>query len=75
MTKKIKILLLLLFTSSVFLNSCDKDYEEDVTLNTQQNRNNSNLKVSKVYYKDFKNNSTLLNKIEKTIGKPKPSIN
>ncbi len=74
MTEKIKILLLLL-SQVVFLNSCDKDYEEDVTLTTQQNSNNSNLKVSKVYYKDFKNNSTLLNKIEKTIGKPKPSIN
>ena len=75
MTKKLKLFLSMLFTCSIFLNSCDKDFDEDITLTTQQNSDNTNLKVSKVYFKDFKNNTKLLNKIKKTISETKSSIN
>ena len=63
MTKKLKLFLSLLFTCSIFLNSCDKDFDEDISSSKNAESNNTNLKVSKVYFKDFKNNTKLLNKI------------
>ncbi len=71
MKKKIKILLMLLFVSGFIFNSCDKDFEVDELLNKNQKSDNSNLKVSKVYFNDFKKNTELLNKIAKSIGKNK----
>lgn len=75
MTEKLKLFLVLLFTSSIFLNSCDKDFEEDISSTNNHNTSNSNLKVSKIYFKDFKDNINLLTEIEKSIGKPKTSLN
>lgn len=75
MTKKLKLFLSLLFTCSIFLNSCDKDFDEDISSSKNAESNNTNLKVSKVYFKDFKNNTKLLNKIKKTISEPKSSLN
>lgn len=66
MAKKIKSSILLFFISSFFLISCEKDIEEDIV-----NQKNSKLKVSKINFKEFKNNSELLNKIAKSTGKNK----
>ena len=66
MAKKIKSSILLFFISSFFLISCEKDIEEDIV-----NQKNSKLKIFKINFKEFKNNSELLNKIAKSTGKNK----
>jgi hypothetical protein len=58
----------LLFISGFLFNSCDNDFEVDTSSNANQHSHDSNLKVSKVYFDEFKDNTDLLNKISKSTG-------